>query len=174
MTTPNLDTRPMPVACFAPALSDEVLVKYDRIVNTVGEIDLESTPNVIVLDGVSYHASTEDKEYARRQLFDALTVLLRCVRSWWELPESKRRGPELALKHRGQNVTVPVVPLEEDHVKSLWDLVPWHRELDAMQGLFDDIPVQSNILRDCAFHLLWYARELCHDREPLDQSKLPG
>lgn len=146
MPTPNIDARPMPVACFAPPLTDEKLAAYSAL--------SESQP-----EGVLKHF---------------LKQLLAAVLKWWELPESTRRGQELALRHRGKNVAVPVTPLEEEHVAALWDSVPFHEELNAAQSAFDAIPGEEKELRDCAFHMLWYVRELCHDREPLDQSKLPG
>ena len=137
----------LPVACFAPALSDAKLAEYTAIAAALPAGELR----------------------------DAIAECLACVKFWWELPESTRTdGRRLRIQKgvNGPQVEVPITPLEDAHVKAIWDAVPWPRELDASQSLFDAIPVGQKALRDCAFHLLWFAKELCLDREPLTQDKL--
>ena len=64
-----------------------------------------------------------------------------------------------------------ITMLEEDQIKRLWDHVPWPRECDAMQHCFEELPPGE--LRNAAFHLLWYGKELADDRQPLTNDKLP-
>lgn len=150
MPKAELVAKPLPVACFAPPLTDETLARYRGLVG-------------------QYAGPAEVK--------DALASLLACVAAWWELPESKPTdAPKLAIKHRGKDITVPVVPLEPEYVKALDPVTPWMREIDTLSnggdtGLFDTLPAGE--LRDAAFHLLWHAKELTLDREPLTMDKLP-
>lgn len=66
-----------------------------------------------------------------------------------------------------------VVPLEEEEIKRIWDHVPWKEELDMYSAVFEEIPPGTNRdLRNAAFHLLWYGRELELDREPMTTDKL--
>ena len=60
-----------------------------------------------------------------------------------------------------------MVPLEEAEVERIFDVVPWDHELDAIQSLFDGIPPEKRDLRNAAFHLLWFGKELVKDREPM-------
>lgn len=144
----DLRSEPMPVACFAPALTDETLSRYKELaLSTTGE------------------------------LRDGLDRLLHCVGEWWRLPESKSDPShlKLAIRHRGKDIQVPLTPLEDRHVKSLDAVTPWPRELEAYSndrgtGLFDDLPAGD--LRNAAFHLLWHVKELALDREPVTQDKL--
>ena len=137
----------MPVACFAPVLTIEKLEKYESLISEV-------PPNT--------------------ELRDALNKCLNCVKAWWALPESKRTdGRKIALKHRGEDITVQIVPLEESFVKSLWDTTPWTRECEPLKNLFDTIsPLSQTELRNCAHDLLWHTIEIANDREPLTQDKL--
>jgi hypothetical protein len=63
-----------------------------------------------------------------------------------------------------------VVPLPEEEVKRIWDAVPWQEELDMYATIFDRI--SDKPLRDAAFHLLWYGRELFLDRVPLTADQI--
>lgn len=144
MTSPSL-----PVACFAPPLTDEKLASYRALADSCPDAEVR----------------------------DALGTLLACVAAWWELPESARTDVQRwAIRHRGKDVTFPVVPLEAEHVAALWDVTPWMRELNTLSnskdtGLFDRL--DRGELRDAAFHLLWFAKELTLDREPVTADKLP-
>lgn len=140
-------TKNMPAACFAPLLTDEKLTKYESLIAAAppGEIK------------------------------DAMLTCLACVKTWWELPESKRTdGDRFAIQHRGKDITFQVTPLEKEHVVALDPHTPWMRELNTLStphgdGLFDSL---TGELRDCAFHLLWHCKEITLDREPLTQDKL--
>lgn len=150
MTPVALESKPLPVACFAPPLTDDLIAAYEKVANSLPD--------------------------ARGDVRDAMRECLAAVTLWWELPESKgsAKDQSIELRHRGQETLVKVVSLTPDLVQRLWDAVPWGYELDAMQALFDRIPAGERELRDAAFHLLWHARELCLDREPLTREKLPG
>lgn len=66
-----------------------------------------------------------------------------------------------------------IVPLEEAEIKRIWDYVPWPRECDSLGDLFLTISHETKReLRNAANHLLWYARELAADREPITNDKL--
>lgn len=151
MPTPaEMKSVPMPVACFAPPLTDALLAKYEALAAAL--------PN------------------SRGDVRDAMRECLAAVKFWWDLPESKGLPDDQKLKllHRGKEARVPVTSLTPDLVEKLWDAVPWGYELDAMQALFDRIAPAERDLRDACFHLLWHARELCNDREPLTRDKLPA
>lgn len=147
MPTPKLEGR-FPVACFAPDLTDEKLAIYESLIHALPIGPLKH----------------------------ALSLCLRAVKIWWELPVSTRKNIARVLVVRnGKEQQVPVVPLEESWCQegaALWEAVPWDYELESMQALFDKINPEEKQLRDAAFHLLWHAKELCQDREPLTQSVL--
>ncbi len=138
----------IPVACFAPPLSDETLAQYAAL---IGGLPAE-----------------------RAELADALRQCLACVQAWWALPESSLRGKRWQLRNTatGQDVEYLETPLEAAHIQALWDVTPWMRELLAIEPLFDAIPLGEKQLRDAAFHLLWHAKEITLDREPLTKDKL--
>lgn len=145
MPRPEVKTERLPAVCFAPALTDEKLVNYRIAADLLGLSPIK----------------------------DALNECLKAIEAWWKLPDSTREDVDrFRIKHQGADKTFSVVPLEEKHIKELWELVPWDYELNAMQSLFDGIPSEQKELRDMAFHILWHARELCLDREPLTQDKL--
>lgn len=137
----------LPVACFAPPLTDALLARYKAVV--------EHSP-------------------MSAEVRDAMASCLRCVEAWWELPESGRRGDLWKTVHRGKEVEFEVKPLEKEHVAALDAVTPWPRELDTLStpkadGLFDSLEGE---VRDVAFHLLWHAKEIALDREPVTQDKL--
>ena len=145
MSRPEMKTDKLPVACFAPPLTDEQVAGYRTLVD-------------------SMPLSAER---------DAINECLKAVEVWWKLPESTLEASErFRIKHQGKETTFAVIPLEEKHVAELWDLIPYQYEIDAMQKLFDGIPTEQKELRDVAFHLLWHVIELNNDREPLTQDRL--
>lgn len=99
---------------------------------------------------------------------DAMATLLTCCGVWWELPE-----PEGTARTPHPAGVGTVVALQDDHAKALWDHIPWEHELDAIAGVLETISNETHkALRDAAFHLLWHAKELCLDREPLTIDRL--
>lgn len=60
-----------------------------------------------------------------------------------------------------------IVPLEEHAKTALAEHLPEGDELDMYAARFEAIPPENKGLRDAAFHLLWYCRELALGREPL-------
>ena len=97
---------------------------------------------------------------------DAMLPLCDMVDSFHQTPKSKLSGKPHPV---GLGV---VVPLEEDEIKRIWDLVPWDYECDALGKLFETLPSDQKDLRNAAFHLLWFARELTKDREPITNDLL--
>jgi hypothetical protein len=138
----------IPVACLAPPLADETLDRYEALLNETSS-----------------------------EVRDALEQCLACVRAWWELPESSRRGERWLTSRVNaagdgyDDIEIEVAPLERARVEELWDVTPWPRELQAMKPLFETLPPGE--LRDAAHHLLWHAIEIALDREPLTMDKLP-
>ncbi len=140
-----MQTNKIPVACLAPALSDEKIAAYHAII-----AGLPVSP-----------------------IKDAMASCLAAVKAWWALPESTRRGDRYETTHQGKAKSFDVTPLESEHVKTLHDHVPWMYELEAMKLIFEAIPNDTQKeLRDAAHHLLWHAIELCNDHEPTTQDKL--
>ncbi len=140
-----------PTACFAPPLTEGKLASYRKLIESIG-------PD-------------------QRELKDVLQQLLHCVEVWWELPESKRADVRnWNLRHKGKAIQIAERPLEQEHVEKLWDVTPWMRELDTLStpeanGILDSL---TGELRNAAFHLLWFCKELTLDREPLTQDVLPN
>ena len=101
---------------------------------------------------------------------DYMGQLIKMLRVFWETPQSKRAA--VANGHR----THAVVPLEEEEVKRIWDYVPWSPEIDMMSAAIDEeVPPSGDVaLRNAAYHLIWYARELVCDREPVTNDILPA
>lgn len=125
---------------FAPPLTDELLTRYAAVATQ-----------------------------AEPQVADALNALLKCVRAWWELPESTAAG---SPHPSGRGM---IVELEKGVASSLWPLIPWGHEIAAIQGLFDKLPSDTDAqkaLRNAAFHLLWHVIELDKDREPITNDKV--
>lgn len=98
---------------------------------------------------------------------DAMLPLCEMVEAFQKTPESRRSG------HPHPSGAGTIIPLEDAEIKRIWDLVPWDYECNALGELFETIPANTEKpLRNAAFHLLWYARELTLDREPLTTDKL--
>lgn len=173
-------TTTLPVGCFAPPLSDELIAGYETLVNALPD--------------------------ERGDVRDAMRECLTAVKFWWTLPESKGtpKDGKLLIVHREKEAIVRLTTLTPDLVKQLWDVVPWPYEIDAMKSLFNKLPsgtreytgtkpidekvaetgtfLDWNVeivdeaaykLCNAAFHLLWHVNELSLDREPLTQDKLP-
>lgn len=105
---------------------------------------------------------------AQSQIRDAMTRLLHCCKAWWDQPESN--GGKSRPHASG---TGTVVDLDEPVAKALWEVIPWGEDLNVMSVLFDGIDATTQKpLRDAAHHLLWHAKELELDREPLTADKL--
>lgn len=143
--------------CFSPPLTDELLLEYRSLIAT----------------------AAEPVRGAARQLLAMADAFLETPRST-ERPEIL---PMVAMKD-GQVITkAECRPLEDAEVERMWDLVPWKDEAarnrhgafdddhcDQYGELFEGLPAGD--LRNAAFHLLWYARELARDREPMTNDLL--
>jgi len=104
---------------------------------------------------------------ATPQVKDYMLQLAKMLEVFRETPDSTNPG----APHPSGRVVI--VPLEDAEIKRIWDFVPWSQELDVMGAVFDKInaTIQKE-LRNAAFHLLWFGRELCADREPITNDKL--
>lgn len=106
---------------------------------------------------------------------DAMLPLCEMMEVFQQTPHSQKPGTphpvgEFTDRDGKKRRAPAVVPLEESEIQRIWDYVPWDYECDALGLLFESIPVGA--LRNAAFHLLWFARELTRDREPLTNDKL--
>jgi hypothetical protein len=98
---------------------------------------------------------------------DAMSECYECCAQWWELPESTNGGTPHPV---GRGV---IVPLDAPIREKLFDAIPWDHQLKGFASLFDGISnTTDKPLRDAAFHMLWHAVELFHDREPLTNNLL--
>lgn len=135
-------------ACFAPEITKEKLAEYEKLIET----------------------------QAKGQIAEEMTKLAGMVKKFLETPASKTKAqvvPMMAVKDGKEISSAKCVPLEDKEVERMWDEVPYDDECDRLGVLFDKISNASNKpLRDAAFHLLWYARELTRDREPMTQETL--
>lgn len=165
MPTAEMTAERMPVACFAPPLTDALIDRYAALADALPD--------------------------SRGDVRDAMRECLAAARLWWELPESNGTPKDMSVevKHRGKDTLVKIVCLTPDLVQKLWDAVPWGYEIAAMSKLFGrafhgidpdtgeqihEPWIMDKAVCDAAFHLLWFARELALDREPLTQEKLPA
>lgn len=152
--------------CFAPPITDEDLERYEQLA-----------------------------EAAPAAMAHEMRELIQMVRVFRETPATKERGmPAQVELAGGRTARVDVAPLEKAEVERIWDLVPWDHECTAIAALFETLPYplpekdgrsreeriaslpeakQTQVrVKDAAVHLLWFARELCADREPLTSDKL--
>jgi hypothetical protein len=105
-------------------------------------------------------------ENARPQIKGIVNQLADLAELFQQTPRSKKKG----TAH--PSGTGQIVKLEEEEVKRIDQAVPWDYELEAMQKVLDTIEGRDKELRKAAFHLLWYAKELNLDREPLTNDRL--
>lgn len=136
------------VACIAPEFTDELLAKYKDMID--------------LLD-------------PRSQVRDILEKLFRCAMEWWNYRESTEKSVVRATGTditRGPNVRLQM--LDEEAKNQFFDFVPWMDELNAYGEVLDrEFPHPARETeRNAAFHLLWLAKELCLDREPITKDRI--
>jgi hypothetical protein len=106
------------------------------------------------------------------QTADAMGSLITMVEMHLDRPKASAKANAPASTPHPSGIGV-IEPLPEEEVKRLWDVVPWEEELEMYGKIFDRISPETNKpLRDAAFHLLWYGRELFLDREPITQDRI--
>lgn len=152
---------PMPVACLATPLTEELIAKYDSIIACLPD--------------------------AMREVRDAMNECMACVKKWWELPDSTRQDVQrFNTLQAGQSKTILVQPLDKQLIDDLWEVTPYTRECEPWKELFEALPSgtveengvcrlvdpAANELRNAAFHLLWHVIELSLDREPVTAERL--
>jgi hypothetical protein len=107
-------------------------------------------------------------ESATPQVREAMTKLCDMVEAFGRTPRSRAPGAP-----HPSGAPIAIVPLEQAEIERMDEHVPWQEELDVFAGWFDRIdPARQKELRDAAFHLLWFGRELFLDREPLCSDQL--
>lgn len=107
-----------------------------------------------------YEALAQD---ADRRVKEYMLDLVKMLRVFWETGESEESPQKATLGHM-------ITPLEDQEIERIWDVVPWPEECDVIGTVFDQLP--NGELRNAAYHLLWYARELAADREPTTSDKV--
>ncbi len=135
------------IACIAPPLTDEILATYRTIIDSVPE---------------------------RTPLRDALEALYKCATAWWGVPVSKMREKRLATgTDLTQGPDVRFQKLDTETMEALYDHIPWMEEILGYEALFEQVSdATDKELRDCAFHLVWHAKELTLDREPITLDRI--
>jgi len=123
------------------------------------------------LDENRLAAYRELAEKADAPVADAMNVLLKMVDAYHERPATKKGKAAAAGTPHPSGMGL-VVQLPPEEVERIWDAVPWDHELEMYGKLFDGIDPANKALRDAAFHLQWYGRELFLDREPLTADRL--
>jgi hypothetical protein len=143
-----IENSKIPTVCFAPTLTDEKLARYEEL--------------------IAAEPAGETK--------GVLSDLLACVKTWWNLPVSQGTSKRTwRTLYKGKDTLYDEVPLEQKYVEALDSVTPWMRELNTLSTVNGDGPLDklpNGELRDAAFHLLWHAKELTLDREPLTQDCL--
>lgn len=132
------------IACLAPALSDELLSRFKSLIQSQEE---------------------------RSKLRDYLDTLLKCVEAWWNIRESTletvtavaQTGPTTGHK-------VQLQELDNGVIQSLWNTTPWMEEILLMEEEFSSLT--DGDVRNMAFHLSWFAKEITLDREPLTVERI--
>ena len=144
---PTKDFSAKAPACFAPPIDEKTLNRYRRLA-------AQAEPPVA----------------------DAMDELITMVKAFLETPASTEipvETPVLCRVGGKTKTSAKIVPLSEDEVKRIWDVVPWPHEIEAMGKLFSEISHETHAeLRNAAFHLKWYAAQLTRDREPPTADKL--
>lgn len=122
----------MPVACFAPPLTDELIAKYRAVADSIPD--------------------------ARGDVRDAMRQCLKAVELWWSLPNSagSPRDKSLEVVHRGKDAVVKLTSFTEDLVAKMWDAVPWPHEIDGMRDLFLGVEADA-VGRNTAAVAAWEA-----------------
>jgi hypothetical protein len=166
----------MPRLCFARPLTDGLIEQYRTLIDS---LDSQSP------------------------LRDALDALWQCCHAWWQIPDpvgtaKKTLDVTIHDKHGNPLPSPQLQMMDGDHVRQLWDLVPWEHELEAIKPLLlqlDADAAERNAERENAWRnevelalfakllpgedrdvfltaLLWHVIELDHDQEPLTSDKL--
>lgn len=106
-----------------------------------------------------------DTSKASPAILDAVKDLIQMVEVFYETPETSQ-PPEEDTSGR-----LLIRRLEEDEIARIWEVVPWDYEVRALRQLFEEIP-REDAIHKAAHHLLWYAKELTEDREPVTRDRL--
>jgi len=75
-----------------------------------------------------------------------------------------------SISPQGKSSAADIIPLKKEEIDRIFEQVPWQEEIDMLKVMFEKIP--SGAFRELAHHLLWYAQELCGDREPMTKESL--
>lgn len=104
---------------------------------------------------------------AEPEVSEIMLNLCDMVETFQRTPRSKQNGSPHA------SGVGTIIPLEQAEIKRIDSVVPWMRECDMYGEVFDGIDNETQKpLRDAAFHLLWFAKELTLDREPITADQL--
>lgn len=104
---------------------------------------------------------------ASPQVREAMLILVNMMQRFNETPDSTQPGsPHLS----GVGT---IIPLHKDEIARMDEHVPWKEELEMFGDLFEQLdPESQKELRNAAFHLLWFGKELVLDRQPITSDKL--
>ena len=118
----------------------------------------------------AYKALAEgcDNKRCRQEML----ALIKMVEVSRETPESSIPAINHPVGVLSSTGRVPrVIPLEQQEITRIRDLVPTRDDCDLISSVFRQLPKGTDI-HNAACHLLWFARELSQNREPITQDKL--
>jgi len=149
-----------PVACHAPEITTEKVSEYETLISGITD----------------------------REVKDRCADLLSCVKEYMTLPASAEdTGDTFVFGEGAARKSCKIHPFDQSKVNALWDVTPYMTDLAAYEVCFEALPpgtvenedgtvtledATEKAIRDMAFHLLWYAKEITLDREPLTLGKL--
>jgi hypothetical protein len=158
---------------FAPALDSSKVSNYRSTINAYAPSHLKETL-VGLCDMVDLFNLTPPSTNPPRPhpIAPKGTLVIRGLRE--RDAEGKETGKQLKPD---VSISPRIIDLEDAEIARIWDAVPWPHEVDALQAELDKwfadetaskvAPKSLTDLRNAAYHLVWYARELTLDREPL-------
>jgi hypothetical protein len=181
----------IPTACFAPELNDNMLARYRELIENLDAVEQAELKDALLICLVCVEAwwelpvskRTDGDRYAIKHRgtntsFVVTPLEEQHVAYLWEVTPWMRELLAMeplfdALPSGTICVGQKVVGVEQaEHKLESGVIVPYERFTKV-----DDIRVVDEAayeLRNAAQHLLWHAKEITLDREPLTQDKLPA
>jgi len=131
------------ITCFAPPLSPGKIGAYRALAEGCGN----------------------------RRCKQEMLALIKMVEVSRETPESSIPAINHPIGVLPSTGRVPqVIPLEQQEIDRIQDLVPTGDDCDLISSVFKQL--EDTETKNAAYHLLWFARELSQNREPITQDKL--
>lgn len=120
--------------------------------------------DAITLDKLNVYRDLLKKALSPR-LYEYAYKLLSMVERFLETPESSQPLQKIRVDLGTELAALPAKALDPEEYERMFDYVPWEDEIEMMSQAFEALPTGD--VRNACFHLIWYARELTRDREPM-------